>query len=106
MRSQCPARSASLLLLVAGLSLRVLLAAGQEPTSPPQPQVAPDVRDRLAEAAQDSALAPWQREFIFEVAQGNPARASATQSPAPLGDVLRAKGITFEDGSCHARFRE
>ena len=54
-------------LLLSGFVLQAPLVAAQPPLLPPQSELSPQVRDRLTEAAQGAALAPWQREFMLRL---------------------------------------
>src|SRR5207244_1738706 len=54
-------------LLLSALLMQAPPAAGQELPSSPPSQLAPEVRDRLAEAARDPAIAPWQRDLMLEM---------------------------------------
>ncbi|HZM27053.1 MAG TPA: kelch repeat-containing protein, partial [Gemmatimonadales bacterium] len=68
------------------------LATSQEPPFPAQSHLTSDVRSRLAKAASDSTLEPWQRDFMLEVARHG-AEGTATQpSPAlpSVGDEIAA----------------
>src|SRR5438128_2740670 len=49
----------------------------------------------LAEAAQDSVLAPWQREFMIEMAAGNGAAEAGAATPSRAFSPL---GTTTTDG--------
>ncbi|MEK7824707.1 MAG: hypothetical protein AAB290_06680, partial [Candidatus Eisenbacteria bacterium] len=100
MKSRRTACRAWLILLFAGLFLQAPLAAGQEPPSPPQPHLTPDLRSRLAEAAAaDSTLEPRQREFMLEVARGRPAARAAAPSPALPGVALPSARSAADDGA-------
>jgi hypothetical protein len=85
-------------LALSALLLPPSLAAGQQPPLPAQPQLAPEARTRLTEAARDSKLAPWQREFMLGVARGT-AVGGAKGEPQPLpGHALPPAGIASVDG--------
>jgi hypothetical protein len=84
-------------LLLAGFVLQAPLVAAQPPPLPPQSDLSPQVRDRLTEAAQDAALAPWQREFMLGVAGDGVAGAAGPPSPA-LADIAPV-GTAADDGA-------
>jgi hypothetical protein len=86
-------------LLLAGLIMHAPLAAGQESLRLPQSQLTPDVRSRVAEAARDSALAPWQREFMLGVARGEPESTATQPSPVLPGLAQPSVGIAADDGT-------
>ena len=88
-----------LFLLFAGFLLRASLAAGQAPPFPPRSHLTPDARSRLAEAARDSTLEPWQREFMLEVVHGKPTGAAIRPALALPGVALRTTGTPADDGS-------
>ena len=85
-------------LLLSAFLLHAPLAAAQEPPLPPPSQLTPDVRSRLAEAAQDSTLEPWQRDFMLGVARGNVEGGAAAPSPALSGPPAPV-GIAADDGA-------
>ena len=86
------------LLLSAFLSHAPLATAqGQQLPSPSQ--LTPDARSRLTEAARDSTLEPWQRDFMLGVARGNVERAAAAPSPAFSGRSSAPVGIAADDGA-------
>jgi len=94
-RTSCRAR---FILLFAGLFLRAPLAAGEPPPLPPQPHLTSDARSRLAEAARNSTLAPWQQEFMLEVARHRAQGTASQSSPALPSVVLRSDRIAADDG--------
>jgi hypothetical protein len=99
MRSRSAPCRVSFFLLLTGLLLQAPIAAGQEPPFPLQTHLTADERSRLAEASRDSALAPWQREFMLGVAR-NGVDGTATQpSPALPSVSLRSDGIAADDGT-------
>jgi hypothetical protein len=99
MKSRSAPCRVSFFLLLTGLLLQAPIAAGQEPPLPPPSHLTPDLRSRMAEAARDSTLAPWQREFMLGVAR-NGVDGTATQpSPALPSVALRSAGIADDDGT-------
>jgi hypothetical protein len=85
--------------LFAGLFLQAPLAAGQGPPRPPQPQLTADARIRLSEAARDSTLTTWQREFMLEVAHSKVEGDAAEPSATLPGLVPPPVGIAVNDGA-------
>jgi len=79
------------LLSLAGLLLCVSPVTAQESPLSAQPQLTPDVRARLSEAAQNPTLAPWQREFMVGIARGGQAGVT--------GDGRVEPGCATVDGS-------
>jgi hypothetical protein len=53
-------------------------ATSARPSGPGGPGIAPELRERLSRAAQDTLLAPWQRDFMMSLARG--AQTSASDS--------------------------
>ena len=90
--------SRACLFLLSAFFMRAPLAVGQELPLPRQSHLAPDVRTRLAEAARDSTLAPWQRQFMLEASQGRPERAANEPPPALPSIALPAAGVAADDG--------
>ena len=78
--------------------MRAPLAAGQELSPPPQNRLALDVRSRLAEAARDVTLAPWQRTFMLDVACGRMEGTATEPSPALPELALPTFGFAANDG--------
>ena len=99
MSRQRPASRVSVLLVaLIGLALQAPPAAVSQPVAP-RFHPTSDVSSRLAEAAQDPTLAPWQREFMLEVAQGRPERAAVEPSPALPGLALPSAGSAADEGA-------
>jgi hypothetical protein len=71
-----PARVLPLLLLLATPN-----TALSQPLAPDPGELAPEARGRLAEAAEDSQVAPWQRDLMLRLARGG--TAAAVDSPVP-----------------------
>ena len=80
-----------LLLLLAALSWHAPSVAGE-------PSLTPDMRGHLAEAAQNTKLAPWQRQFMLEVARGNADARTAGPLPAFHGASRAPVGVGSGDG--------
>jgi len=87
------------------------LATSQEPPFPAESHLPTDLRSRLAEAASDSTLEAWQRDFMLEVARhgaegttwseitpaGTP--PSARSEPTAIFDPVRDRMVVFA-GNC------
>ena len=86
-------------LLLSAFLLHAPLAAAQEPPLPPPSQLTLEVRSRLAEAAQDSTVEPWQRDFMLGVARGNVEGSAAATAPALPGLAPPPAGIAANDGT-------
>ena len=86
-------------LLLSALLVQAPLAAGQGAPFPLYSHLAPDVRSRLAEAAGDSTLEPWQRDFMLGVAGRKMEDRAAAPSPALPGATLPPAGILVDDGA-------
>src|SRR5262245_16122910 len=71
------------LLLLAGLLLQTPHATAQEGPPQQQPDLTPDMRGRLYEAAQNPILPSWQRKFMLGVARGTSTAHAAGQLPVP-----------------------
>ncbi len=97
-----PARLLVRLLLQFALLMQASFAASQELPSSPQPQLTAVTRSRLTEAAADWSLEPWQREFMLEMARGEPERVAAAPSPALPSVALRTTGTAANDGGWSA----
>src|SRR5438093_9572639 len=78
--------------------MRAPLAAGQELSPPPQNRLALDVRSRLAEAARDVTLAPWQRTLMLDVACGRMEGTATEPSPVLPELALPTFGFAANDG--------
>jgi hypothetical protein len=75
------------------------------------PELAPEVRERLSQAAADTLLPPWQREVMVRLAHGSavapldpsavgdPAVVSA-QLPGPTGEAMVALGAARSTTRC------
>jgi SdrD B-like domain/Galactose oxidase, central domain/Kelch motif len=85
-------------LLLSAFLMQRPLAAGQAPSLPPQSDPAPEVRGRLAEAAQDSRLEPWQREFMLGVARGTTEEGATERLSALPGLAPPPATTTSIDG--------
>ena len=85
-------------LLISVFLTQPSLAAGPEPPHSPQADLNPEVRSQLAEAAQDSTLEPWQREFMLGVARGNVEGSAAATVPALPGLAPQPAGTAADDG--------
>jgi hypothetical protein len=83
-------------LLLSAFLLSASLATAQETPLPPPSHLSTDARSQLAEAAQDSRLEPWQREFMLGVARGNVEGAAA---PALSGRSSAPVEIATDDGA-------
>jgi hypothetical protein len=74
------------------LSLAVPHAALSQPAAPGQAELAPEARARLAQAAEDSRFAPWQRDLMLRLV-----RTGTTSTLDSSAADLRAAGA--EDGT-------
>ncbi len=63
------------------LALTIPNVASSQPSD--SPELAPEVRERLSQAAADPLLPPWQREVMVRVAHGS---MVATPDPSAAGD--------------------
>jgi predicted small integral membrane protein len=79
--------------------MQTSVAAGQEPPHQSQPQLSPDVRGRIAEAAGDPTLAPWQRQVMLEVARGSTGAQASDKSATLPSAAKPPAGIAADDGS-------
>jgi len=62
------------------------------------PHLSPEIRSRLAEAARDSKLEPWQRQLMQEAAQGAAEVGARERSTALQGVTPSPAGMTSVDG--------
>jgi hypothetical protein len=76
-----------------------LQAARAAAGDPANPLLTPDARGRLSEAARDQRLAPWQREFMLDVARGRAVSSAAGGLPAPQGAAQWPAGAAAQDGA-------
>ena len=91
-------RSLARLLPLLLLSPALPNAALSQPAAPGPAELAPEARARLAQAAGDSLLAPWQRDLMLRLAQGDePAALDSPAAGARAGLPARASDAT--DGS-------
>ena len=73
-------------------------STGSRPATP-QPSLAPETRQRLAEAATDRALAPWQREIMLGMAIDGHAGAAGGELPRPPSRATSGEFSTNSDGT-------
>jgi hypothetical protein len=66
-------------------------------TNPPCPQLTDAMRSSLAEAARDSTLAPWQREYMRELSQGQ-ALGDPSGSPGGIDGFPENAHLNSADG--------
>jgi hypothetical protein len=71
---------------------------GSERWTPPSPDLTQDARRRLADAAQNLALAPWQREFMMGMARDGYEGAAGDGRPEPIRTAL-PEDPTITDGN-------
>ena len=103
--------------LLALTSAPSIALAGPATTLTPIPQplaggaseLSPEARRRLATAAQDSVLTPWQRDFMIGVARGGVAGAAGAGSADPVRwsaseDVIPADGRWAPEPPPNARY--
>jgi hypothetical protein len=88
-----------LLLLVPGLLLHGPTSASEAPPLPDRAPVSAETRGRLAKAAQDAALAPWQRAFMQEMARNVASGAATRPSQSPRATALRSTASAVDDGT-------
>ena len=86
------------LLLLVALLLHTPHATAQEGPQQ-QPDLTPDMRGQLSEAAQNPILPPWQRKFMLEVARGTSTTHVAGQSPVPPRTAQPELGTAAGDGA-------
>ena len=91
--------SSCLLLLLAGVLVQAPPVAGQEPPLPPKPHLTPEALSRLAQAARDSTLAPWQQEIMREVAGDSMNGVSNKHMSWLSGAAPGSDEMATEDGS-------
>jgi hypothetical protein len=79
---------------LAVLSLAISTAASGQPADPGPQELAPAARVRLAQAAVDSRLAPWQRDLMLRLARTGTVAAvdSSGASPPALFGTAAADG--------------
>jgi hypothetical protein len=90
------ARLLPLLLLL--LTLALPHAAFSQPAAPGPAELTPEARARLAQAAEDSLLAPWQRDLMLRMARTG-TTATLDSSAAELRTALPARASGAEDGA-------
>jgi hypothetical protein len=91
----------SLLLFLAGLILQVPAATGQTFPVAVGVELDPELRERIAQSAKDSALAPWQRDVMLRMA--DPSQPGVAPS-APRADRSSAESLasSTDDGEWFA----
>ena len=106
-RSPLHALARVLLLL---LSLAVSTAALGQPVAPGAPELAPETRERLTQAAADTLLPPWQRDYMLGLARtgattasGSPAVDRAAQPALASGAADGAWGAAAIRPSARSR---
>jgi hypothetical protein len=80
------------------LSLALPNVALSQPAGPGSPELAPEARARLAQAAEDSLLAPWQRDLMLRLARTG-TTAALDPSAADLRAALPARASGAADGA-------
>jgi hypothetical protein len=80
-------RSLARMLPLLVLSLALPHAALSQPAAPDPAELAPEARARLAQAAEDTLLAPWQRDLMLGLARTG---TTATLDP-PAADLRAAR---------------
>ena len=88
-----------LFLLAVGSPVYAPTAMAQPPLLPAQPNLTLGERSRLAEGARDSALAPWQREFMLGMARGEFDGEAPHDPPAFRAGLPRPDGTAADDGA-------
>jgi predicted small integral membrane protein len=91
-------RSLARLLPLFLLSLLLPLVALGQPAAPGPAELAPAARTRLAQAAQDTLLAPWQRDLMLRLARTG-TTAAVDSSAADLRVARPARAAAAADGA-------
>ena len=89
------------LLLLQFVGVAIPDAASARPPGPGQSGLAPELHERLSQAAQDTLLAPWQRDFMLRLAGGTQTSASESRVagrdlPFPEARLLASDSSWFE----------
>ena len=84
---------------VPNLPASTVMAASTAPVlDSPLPVFSSETRQRLIDVAQDSVLAPWQREFMIRIAHGGRAEAAGDER-ADSNRTTSPDGVPSVDGS-------
>jgi hypothetical protein len=98
MRPPHPLRSLARVLPLLVLWLAVPHVTLGQPATPGAQELVPEARVRLAQAAEDSRLAPWQRDLMQRLARTGTTTA-LDSSAAERGDALPARASDDVDGA-------
>jgi hypothetical protein len=93
-------RSTRALALVVSLAHLVLTApsvASAQPRAPGSPELAPEVRDRIVQAAGDTMMPPWQRDYMLRLARGD--EGAAPRSTPRAAQEAQA-GSALDTAAC------
>jgi len=74
-------------------------AASSQPLVPGAPEPAPELRERLARAAEDASLPPWQRDFMRGLAHGDGPAAARTAADGLRSAPSGRASASATDGS-------
>src|SRR5262245_41174222 len=88
--------------LVAIVALAWVTPALAQPVYPTHPELTEGLKTRISVAAQDSALQPWQREFMRGMMNGQDLVTFGSNEP--LGGVLSRDGRSVLRGAPSSRF--
>lgn len=83
------------------LSLALPNAALSQPVASNPPELTPEARARLAQAAEDTRVTPWQREFMQRLARSGTATAldPSSATPSAMAGTAADDGAWTEGGS-------
>ena len=94
MRPPCPLRTLGRIVLLLLFALVIPKLASSQSRAPVPAELASEVRERLAQAAENSRLAPWQRDVMLRLA-----RTGQTSARETLAADLRPASPALAPGA-------